>query len=131
MKVNKKEIEKIAKKYNLKLVLVFGSQAKGKLHPKSDLDLAFYPEEEVDEQKLYEEFVHLFKRTDIDLVNLRKNHNHFLRYQILSEGLPLYEAKFGLRSKMEWQSYFDYTDFAKYYNLLGEMLGKRLKKIAV
>lgn len=114
----------------LKLVLLFGSQAKGGLHKESDLDLAFYPEKKIDEAELYKEFIQVFKRADIDLINFKENHNHLLRYQILSEGLSLYEAERGLKSRMEWQSYFDYTDFQKYYSQLGQVLNKKLKRLA-
>lgn len=130
MKIDKNKIKKIAQKYGLTIVLLFGSQAKGRLHLQSDLDLAFYPQKKVDEQKLYEEFVHLFRRTDIDLINFRENHNHLLRYQILSQGIPLYESQPGLKSTLEWQSFFDYVDFKKYYDLLDKILNKKLKRIA-
>jgi len=127
MNFDKDKIKLIAEKYGLKLVVLFGSTAKGNTHQKSDLDLAFYPIKKVNEQKVYEEFVHLFRRADLDLVNLRDTHNHLLRYQILSQGIVLYEQKLGLKSRMEWQSYFDYVDFKKYYLSLGEMLDERLK----
>lgn len=130
MKIAKNKIKKIAQKYGLKIVLLFGSQAKGRSHPQSDLDLAFYPQKKVDEQKLYEEFTHLFRRADIDLINFKENHNHLLRYQILSEGIPLYESRPGLKSTMEWQSFFDYVDFKKYYDSLDKLLTKKLKRIA-
>ena len=37
-----KQIVNIAKKYNTKKVVLFGSRARGTNHPKSDIDLAIY-----------------------------------------------------------------------------------------
>lgn len=126
MKFDNKAITKLAKKYHLRLLMLFGSQVDNKIHPESDLDLAFYSSEKIDEQKLYKELVHLFKRADIDLINLFSMHNHFLRFKILNFGKVLYEESPGLKSKMEWESYFDYVDFKKYYDLRSELLDKKL-----
>jgi len=39
MEINREKIEKIAKKYNLELMVLFGSQATGQTHSRSDVDL--------------------------------------------------------------------------------------------
>ncbi|MFB6246584.1 MAG: nucleotidyltransferase domain-containing protein [Candidatus Pacearchaeota archaeon] len=66
------EIEKIAKKFNLKFIIIFGSKAKGKEKNHSDLDLAYYPEGDVDNKNLYQDLMEHFKRADIDLIDLKK-----------------------------------------------------------
>lgn len=38
-------LKKIAQKYNLKLILIFGSQVEDKIHPNSDLDIAVLPKD--------------------------------------------------------------------------------------
>ncbi|HDK81390.1 MAG TPA: nucleotidyltransferase domain-containing protein, partial [Nitrospirae bacterium] len=40
----KPEVRKIAEKYRLPLVLLFGSQVSGRTHPQSDVDIAFLSE---------------------------------------------------------------------------------------
>jgi predicted nucleotidyltransferase len=40
----KPEVEKLARKYRLSLVILFGSRVSGRTHPQSDVDFAFLPE---------------------------------------------------------------------------------------
>ena len=40
-KIGQDKIEEIAKKYSLKLLLLFGSQSSGKTHPMSDFDFGY------------------------------------------------------------------------------------------
>jgi len=126
MKFNLPELKKIAGKYQLKVLLAFGSQISKRVHNESDLDLAFLPSKKIDEEKLYKELVHLFKRADIDLINLGTTHNQILRFEILHSGKLLYECQRGVKSTLEWQSYFDYFDFKKYYDLRSSLLDKKI-----
>ena len=130
MYINLNIIRKIAKKYHLKLLVLFGSSVRGGTHQKSDIDLAFYPSKPVDEEKLYREFVQALKREDIDLVNLATTQDHLVRFEILHTGKVLYEAEKGVKSKMEWQSYFDYVDFKKYYDWRSELIDAKLAEVS-
>jgi len=127
MDINK--VKKIARKYRLRILIMFGSQVQGKTHKESDLDLTFYPTINIDEETLLQELMDLFKRADIDLINLKTTHNHSVRYEILSTGKVLFEAEKGLKSKMEWQSYFDFVDFKKYYDLRSKLLDKKIEEM--
>ncbi|MBI4152176.1 nucleotidyltransferase domain-containing protein [Candidatus Woesearchaeota archaeon] len=120
------ELKRIARKYKLELLLLFGSQAKGGTHSKSDIDLAFFSQVKIDEQRLYEDIMKIFRRGDVDLINLYTTHNHSLRYEILSKGLIIYERKKGIKSKMEGQSFIDYLDFQRYYTLRSKLLDSKL-----
>lgn len=126
MKFNLPALKTISQKYNLKLLVAFGSQVTKRVHAKSDLDLAFFPNIPVDEEKLYRELIHLFKRGDIDLINLATTHNPLIRFKALNSGKVLYEEKIGVKSTLEWQSYFDYCDFKKYYDLRSNLIDKKL-----
>ncbi len=84
----------------------------------------------MDEQKLYDSLIDIFRRADIDLVSLNKTHNHLLRFEILSKGKTLFESKKGLKDTMEGQSYIDYIDFKKYYKLRDEILDKKLDELS-
>lgn len=72
--LQKRKIEELTKKYNLKLILLFGSQVLRKTHKESDVDLAFLSgrnlsfEEEI---LLNTEFCPIFKTDKVDTVNLR------------------------------------------------------------
>ncbi len=80
----KANIEKIAKKYSLKLLLLFGSQANGKNRADSDFDIAYIAKKELsmDEKiSLNNEFISLFNCDKIDLTDL-KEANALLIYEI-------------------------------------------------
>ena len=75
--IQKQMIEKAAKKYALKLVLLFGSQATGRIHKESDYDVAFLSENDLDfEEKLQlnVDFTVIFRneRERVDTVDLKK-----------------------------------------------------------
>ncbi len=127
----KKDLVALAQKYHLRVLILFGSHAHGIVHRESDLDLAFFSYKSIDEEKLLMDLMKLFHRADIDLINLYHTHNHILRYQVLSTGKTLYEAEKGLKNRMEWQSYFDYMDFQKYYRERGKLLDQKIQLLAV
>ncbi len=80
----KRNIEKIAGKYSLKLLLLFGSQASGKSRPDSDFDLAYIAKKELSmEEKisLNNDFISFFNCDSIDVTDL-KEANALLIYEI-------------------------------------------------
>ena len=115
--------------FGLHLIILFGSQARKFDHRGSDVDIAFFPSREINEEKLYQDFTCLLKRADIDLINLFTAHNHILRYEILSKGEVLYEEEAGLKSRMEGQSYIDFIDFQHYFALRSAILDKKLTEM--
>ena len=67
-------LEDIADKYQLDLILMFGSRATGNVHPESDMDIAVYGKEifsETGKIQLIYEFCNVFHTDNIDLVDLR------------------------------------------------------------
>ena len=122
---------RLVKVYSPTKIYLFGSSAWGKQTPESDLDLAFFSNKKINEQKLYEDLSAVFKRGDIDLINLFTAHNHLLRYEILSKGKVLYESSPGLKITMEGQSYIDYIDFKPYYEQRSLFLDKKLEEMKV
>lgn len=68
-----KRIEEIAKKYDLKMILLFGSQVSGRTHKESDVDIAVLPEKNLTfEQEVFlnTDLIHVLG--NVDLTNLRK-----------------------------------------------------------
>ena len=73
-----KQIVNIAKKYNTKKVVLFGSRARGTNHPKSDIDLAIYEE--------------LWSLLKLDIINMDDKHiSPVLVTEIERDGRVLYE----------------------------------------
>lgn len=71
----KSKIEKLAEKYNLSLVLLFGSRATGRIHAHSDFDVAYLsrkPLDLMDEARLVRDLMPIFRSDKVDLVNLKK-----------------------------------------------------------
>lgn len=78
MEISEKQeqkIRKIAKKYRLKLILLFGSRATGKIHKESDFDVAYLPEKNLsydNEIDINLQFVGVFGHDRVDTVDMRK-----------------------------------------------------------
>jgi predicted nucleotidyltransferase len=67
-------LEDIASRYQLDLILMFGSRSTGKVHPESDIDIAVYGKKvfsEIDKIQLIYELSNVFHTDKIDLVDLR------------------------------------------------------------
>ena len=73
----KQKIQEVAKKYGLKLILLFGSQVTGKIHKESDFDIAYLPEKNLsydDKIDINFQFTLIFpqERYRVDTVNIKK-----------------------------------------------------------
>ncbi len=66
----KPQIKELAERYGLSLVVLFGSQATGATHPKSDVDIAVLSTQTFDRDKRHDGFWDIFKRDDVEMVNM-------------------------------------------------------------
>ena len=85
----------IINKYKIKLFILFGSTGSKFERENSDLDLAFLTENLISREKEYnllEELMHFYKRSDIDLINLRKA-DPLLKSKVSREGKVLFEKE--------------------------------------
>ena len=85
----------IIKKYNIELLIVFGSYAENKNEPGSDLDLAFKSSTNLEQEKeieLLNELSNFYQRGDIDLVNIDKA-EPVLKVEIAKKGKLLYGSQ--------------------------------------
>lgn len=98
----KLDVKKLAEKYSLSFVVLFGSQATGALHPKSDVDIAILSKNDVDMLSLTMDFYKLFKREDVEVVNLGTS-SPTLLYVIVRDGKLLFENEPGVFLK--WKLY--------------------------
>lgn len=94
------KIKDIAEKQGLKLVVLFGSQATGRLHPKSDIDVAILPRDASVLSRATEEIGDVFGQNDVEVADLSVP-SPYLWHAVAQEGVLLYESKKGLFS--EWK----------------------------
>lgn len=91
----KYHITKIAQKYNLELILLFGSRVEKKIHKESDYDVAYLSKSQLDlmeEAQLIVDLAPIFQSENIDLVNLKKA-SPLLFYAITRNCQVIYEKK--------------------------------------
>ena len=116
------ELQAWCKKENIQLCVVFGSQATGKTHPQSDVDLAIWGPPSSDAsgrldgrrrlrwQGELEDIV----GTAVSLVWVTIDLNPVLGFEIVRDGVPIYEAEPNLwaeRSLQLWHAYNDSLPF--------------------
>ena len=117
---NNKQICEIGKKFDLRFLVLYGSAAIGKLHDESDIDIAYFGNEKLASEQLFNlssditDTLRIGYRT-LDLVDL-KTANLLLRYEITSQGKLLHG---------------DETDYANYrvYSFDSYMDGKSLRTL--
>jgi len=88
------ELESIARRHGLKLIVMFGSQVSGHTHPESDLDVAILPTHPLswDERNvLWGELCELFQ-TEVDL-SLLDHAQPLLMAEVTRHGQVLYEGE--------------------------------------
>jgi predicted nucleotidyltransferase len=113
----KLKIAKIAKKFQLKLILVFGSFASGKNREDSDLDVAVLGAREIsfaEQINLINEFAGIFHK-NIDLSVLNRA-NPLLIFQASQNSILL----FGTREeflKFKLYAFKSYNDYAPYFEM--------------
>jgi predicted nucleotidyltransferase len=107
-----KKIRSFCRGNNIELLIVFGSQASGKIHPASDIDVAikFRQEAEISKLKLIYKLNDLFSGKNIDLVIFGADTDPLLLYEIFFNGRLLYEKYPDLFDKERlraWKLYID------------------------
>lgn len=88
----KSKIAKLAKEYNLSLIVLFGSQATGYVHKHSDVDIGYISNENIDFNKNYDismKLAQIFRHKDIEFTNIY-NISPSMKKQIADTGIPLY-----------------------------------------
>lgn len=83
-----KKFLNFCKKYKIAVFILFGSEASGKTNKLSDIDIAYLPQKKLNlkqEDALFLEVSKLFRRNDIDMVDLTKAHIT-LKYSIINSG---------------------------------------------
>ena len=100
-----KAIANLAKKHDLDFVALFGSQATGAVHAKSDVDIGIIRREKIsfdEKMKILGEFYDIFKRDDVEVVDF-DNVSPTLMREVVEEGKLLYEKEEGIF--LNWKIY--------------------------
>ena len=131
MKITKQKqklIDEIAKKYQLRLLLLFGSQADGATHKHSDFDAAYLSRKDLDlmqEGALITDLFGVFECDKVDLANL-KIASPLLAHGIFENSQVLYEAEENLYNELSVYAFKRFIENMPLYQLKRE----RLKELA-
>ncbi len=125
-----KRIGRIAQKNNLKFVILYGSRARQKARPDSDLDLAILGEKEIGFKEilhLFPQFSEFFPGQELDVKSLH-HVDALFRYLVVRDGILLYGDK---TDYLEFKAYAfrDYTESASLFHLQEILNQKRLKTL--
>lgn len=122
------KVAEIARKYNLSLVLLFGSQATGKTHKGSDYDIAYLSEAPLsleDESKLVVDLIEIFRSEAIDLVSVR-GASPLLLHEIVHTGEVLFERTPSLFTSLYIYALRIYEEAQPLFELRSAFLKKRI-----
>ncbi|MDP1993657.1 MAG: nucleotidyltransferase domain-containing protein [Ignavibacteria bacterium] len=130
LKINKEKIKKIAQKYNLEMVLLFGSQVNGRAKPNSDIDIAYSAQkllstnEKID---LNNDLCDFFKKDIIDQVDI-KNANPLLLYEISQNSKLIFGKEIDC---LEFKAFAfrNYIDSESLFKLEDLLIRKRHKEL--
>ena len=89
----KPKIAELAEKYDLKLVVLFGSQVTGKTHKESDVDVAYLSERKLsfsEEAFLNTDLTEVFRNDAVSLVDLKRA-SPLLQKQVVMNAIVVYE----------------------------------------
>ena len=123
-------LKMLCPKYQIKLMILFGSYNTDDFNSESDIDPAI----EVDDcdliykyrEQLLNEISSIFSFRDIDLVLL--NHaDPLLKKQIVSSGELIYERRPGDFNKFKVRAYKEYFDAKKFYQSDKDLIKKYIK----
>lgn len=130
--MSKPKIDHIARKYNLLLVILYGSQASGRTCKESDIDIAVLGTRPITFENLIDlnnEFAEIFKVKEIDVKSLH-NTNSLFRYQVMSKGSLLYGKSYDYNSFKSY-AFRDYYDSQDLLRLKEVFIKKRLQNLGV
>jgi len=96
----------------LRLILLFGSVATGKVNKKSDIDLAFLFDKPIEMLALTNRVIRLLRTDNIDVIDLRRA-SPLLKYSAVRHGKPLYEREPGMFNEFYSLAFRMYVDTKK------------------
>ena len=116
---------------NIGLFIIFGSHAKARVRPHSDIDIAIALEEQksdVDKLHLIFELEGIFQE-QVDLVILKPTTDPLLRFEVFSTGKPLFMSNSQLFEESKLQAWKAYLDTEKIRELRREYVKNHIRKL--
>ena len=126
----KPKIAKLADKYRLSLVLLFGSQVTGKVHAKSDVDIAYLSEKPLgltEESAISVALMQIFKTNFVDMVSLR-NAPPLLQKEIADSAIVAHESRKSLFNEFVINAIKKYFETKPLFNLRSEYLDYKISQ---
>ncbi len=124
------QLQPIAEQYSLRLIVLFGSQAKGQTHPGSDVDVAIWMELSLsaeDRLALWGALTRLFE-AEVDLTTLNRS-EPLLLYQVASTGRLLYESEEWAWENLKSYAYRCYWDSTKFFEDMSRYVSRRAEEM--
>lgn len=115
---------------HLLLVILFGSACNGKIHKRSDIDLAFLYDKPVDILELTNKISNLVSADNIDVIDL-KTASPLLKFSIAKTGKLIYEKQKGLFAEFSTHAFKKYVDTKKLRDMQKIYIKSFLKKRGV
>ena len=130
-KEQKQKIERLGKRYNLRLILLYGSFARGENHSGSDLDIAILGKKTIDFDtflNIYSEMFAVFgddQRGELDLSSLH-NTNPLFRFYVMRDSILLFGKTVDYYSFKAY-AFRDYQESQSLLKLMDILIHKRQK----
>lgn len=126
---DKEKFNGICRKYNLSLVILHGSYAKGTATPKSDIDAGLLGDPGIIEEKYFDilrDFSSIFgDKFDPVFLNGAES---MITYHVAIDGVPLYEKNKGLFSSFKMSAIARYQDTKKFRLLEKEYVQSAIER---
>lgn len=114
-RIDKEKLENLCRNYNIQLIVLHGSYARGNARGKSDIDIGILSREKFDLNKqlnILNDFGEVFgDKFDPVLLN---DAEPLISYQVALHGKPLFEEKEGIFQRFRIQAIARYMDLKKF-----------------
>jgi len=127
MNLDKSQFNELGKKYDLRLLMVFGSQVNGDINQDSDFDFAFISNNEVNLRDLNSDLIDIVNNDKVDLVDLKKT-NPLLKHEI-SNRIELVHGNELDYLEFKASAFKEYIDSKPLFDLQNLLIKKRQELI--
>lgn len=129
----KEKIAEIAKKYQLRLIVLFGSRVDGKIHKESDYDVAYLPSKKLSfdqENYLNYDFTGIFRHDTVDTIDIARA-KPLLLFGIFRKCQVLYQQDDLIFPTYRAYAFKKYIESKPFYEEKFRRLREKIKKIKI
>lgn len=131
-KLFKDNLKSLLQEYDIKLIYIFGSYAKGNNNANSDLDIAVLLNNDydpMDKLSLIGDLTSIFKRDDIDLVVLNSA-NSVLKHQVIKYGKLIFMENEDIKVNFQVRVLKEYMDMEPFRRIQRTYINEWFKNTA-